>query len=407
MGIGLIETHKTLPASKVELAGDLQSEVNEFANQRLDNVKLTMNGRVLIRRGGDVDLQSLMRSTPGGAIPVNDVEKDVKFDRPPDVTAAGYQEQDRLNVDFDEISGAFSPGTIQTNRRLNETVGGMQLLAGTSNAIGEYDLRVFSETWVEEVMRQMVALEQYYETDETVLSLAASKAQLFQRFGVSEVTDDLLRQHLTVSVNVGIGATDPMQRMAKLRAAAETTGIILGPMLQQIVKPEEIIAEVFGAAGYKDGKRFFALGPDGKPEQDPKLAQAMQIIQQLQGEAKSKDDEITAKFRLEQMQIEANERIKIAEIAAHKEITLAKARIDGAAKIEAAGMVGATKNADPGSDDKVVQTVLRAFEQQFGPVLKQLQQQAQAPAKAPGTRKIQTIHRPGKEPMVVTTDEQA
>ena len=65
---------------------------------------------------------------------------------------------ERLNADFDDLAGNFSIGSVQTNRSLGETVGGMKMMTSNANAAGEFDLRIFVETWVEPTLRQIVKL---------------------------------------------------------------------------------------------------------------------------------------------------------------------------------------------------------------------------------------------------------
>ncbi|MER2511289.1 MAG: hypothetical protein ABTQ25_02515, partial [Nitrosomonas ureae] len=202
MGKVVIETHRTDPTSKVALARDTQAEINEIANQRIDNVKFAMNKRYFVKRNRQVDIRSLTRNIPGGVTLLTDIETDVKVVDTPDVTSSSYQEQDRLNMDFDEISGNMSQSSVQANRKLNETVGGMEILASDANKVQAYDLKTFIETWVEPVLHQLVLLEQKYETDKTILGLAAGKSQLFQKLGLDAVTDDLLELDLTLRVNV-------------------------------------------------------------------------------------------------------------------------------------------------------------------------------------------------------------
>ena len=68
MGIGLLEAFKTFPAGIPELTKSLQLETNEVTNTRLDNVKIAMNGRPIVRRGAKVDLNALRRHVPGGIV---------------------------------------------------------------------------------------------------------------------------------------------------------------------------------------------------------------------------------------------------------------------------------------------------------------------------------------------------
>lgn len=170
----------------------------------------------------------------------------------------------------------------------------------------EYLLRTFIETWVEPTLRQLVLLEQAYETDAVILSLAGKKAKLFQRFGVSQVTDDLLKQEVFLTVNVGQGATDPQARLQKFIGAVSAAIKIIGEAPPGM-NVQEIVKEIFTYSGFRDGSRFMS-------NQDPRLAKAMQMIQQLQGALKGKQMELQAEAQLKQAELASNERVKGAEI---------------------------------------------------------------------------------------------
>ena len=302
LGITAIEAHKMYPESPVQMSVPLQSELNENANQRADNVKLVMNKRYTVIRGKNVDVKGLLRNVAGGASMVDNHE-DIMERTFQDVTGSSYAEQDRLNLDFDDIVGTFSGSTVQGNRSLNETVGGMAMLRGGANALTEYQIKTFAETWVEPVIRQLVKLIQYYETDETVLALAAEKAKLYQKYGIEQVTDDLLNRELTMTANVGMGATDPIAKVERLTNAVTRVAQIgqmkaQSPALQRL-DTDEIFKEVFGRLGYKDGARFLV------DMEDPKTAQLMAQIEQMNGiiqqlQAALADKEADRKAKLEE-----------------------------------------------------------------------------------------------------------
>jgi hypothetical protein len=263
-------------------------------------------------RGANVDLRSLLHNVPGGAVMTDNPNEDVKIVETPDVTSSAYAEQDRINMDFDELTGTFSSSSVSSNRKLNETVGGMTILNDGANAITEYQLRVFTETWVEPVLRQLVKLEQFYETDETILALAAHKAELFQRFGTDQVTDQLLMQEVTVRVNVGMGATNPQQKVEKFLFGLQAVAQL--PTAAMRLKEDEIIGEVFGSLGYRDGSRFFKseeemqeqMANQPQPPEDPTLAKA----------------QMDAEIKREQMQLDEGR--WQAELEVKREIELAK-----------------------------------------------------------------------------------
>ena len=159
IGFCVIETHRPVPPSLINLGSQLQRELNESVNSRQDNVKFVLNKRTLFRRGANIDIQGWNKNTPGSSHLVNDVEKDVRPVEYQDVTSSAFQEQDRMNVDFDELMGNFAQGSVLTNRKLNETVGGMRMMAQGANMLTEYTLRIFVETWAEPVLRQLSKME--------------------------------------------------------------------------------------------------------------------------------------------------------------------------------------------------------------------------------------------------------
>lgn len=309
MGCAVIETHRVYPSSLVEIGGELQREANEIANQRLDNVKLALNKRFVVKRGAQVDLQSLVRNVPASVTMATDPNMDVREMEFGDVTSSSYAEQDRINLDLDELVGNFSSGSVQSNRKIGETVGGMAMISSGASQMTEYMLRTITETWVEPTLRQLVKLESAYETDETILAIAADKAKLFPKYGISQATDDLLKHDLTITVNVGLGATDPNQRLNKFLAAAKTTAEIIRMLPGS--NTAEIQKEVFSLAGYKDGERFFMqqqLPPQvqqGIQQMQQKMGQLEQQLQQAQQALKDKSAEI----QLEQQKAVADARL--------------------------------------------------------------------------------------------------
>lgn len=352
IGKCIIETHKALPESPVIVAEQLQREANEIVNQRLDNVKLVLNKRYIVKRGAQVDLKSLVRNVPGSITLANNTVEDVREINFPDVTGSSYQEQDRLNVDYDELTGNFSQGSVMTNRKMGETVGGMGMISNAANQITEYTIRIFTETWVEPVLRQLVKLEQKYETDEVILAIAASKANLIQKYGISQITDDLLNQELTLNVNVGMGATDPSFKLQKFIGALTAYANVAQMQLPNI-EIGEVAKEIFGLAGYRDGSRFSAGGGESEAikqqaqqQIEEIMKQAQQAIQEAQAGVAEKEQALmqkaqelqltekdieteTVKLNSERIQvIDAQKQLKLMEQLALERIGSEKALIE-------------------------------------------------------------------------------
>ena len=322
VGFSSLEAFRNYPAGDVEQAAGIQEEINIVANQRLDNVKLVLNKRYYVKRGSQVDLDALVRNVAGGGVMMNDPEKDVKTVDTRDVTGSSYQEQDRLSVEMDELVGSFSQSSVQqtANRKGGETADGMDKMKSGAGAVQDYGLRIFFETWVEPVLRQMVQLIQTYETDQVIMSLAADKAELWQRYGMDKVTDELLQQQLTVRVNVGVGNTDPQHRVDKLMFAVKNAAGL--PEMNRRMKSQEIADEIFGTLGYKTSARFFRNDQEqeGYDKENPAQPPIEMQIKKMEAENHKLDNE--SRHQREIMKLEMEAQLGFAELALKKGMKL-------------------------------------------------------------------------------------
>lgn len=293
MGFSVLETHKTYPSGQVDLGRPLQEEINDVTNLRIDNIHHILSPRYFVRRGQSVDIRSLMRNVPGGITAMEDPNTDVNIRQIQDATSSGYMEQDRLSVEMDELNGTFSQSSIASNQNINERVGNTQMLGESANQVTELMIRTFAETWVEPVLQQVMELEQALESDAVVLAVVGS------RMGVSaEQVFRMLELPVKVSVNVGFGATNPQRRLQKVAMAFSTLGQINPQWIMEADKAE-VVNEVLGAVGYKSAERFFPGIGQADQEEDPRIAQYEEQIQQLQAALEGKGQEIQAKGQID------------------------------------------------------------------------------------------------------------
>lgn len=315
VGSVVLETHKTYPSSKIELTQDLQRAANQDWNTRFDNVMLALQPRQFIREGSGQDINDLRTFMPGKTVMVNaqkgePLTNTITWDRPPPVDAAAYQEQDRINLDWDDLTGAFTNSSQASSQITQQSATGMHLMSGEASGLNEYELRLFAETFVEPLLRLFIKLEQAYETDPVILAIAGKKAQLFQKFNVSEITDELLQQAVTTKVNVGIGATNPQMKLRNFATGAQILGTIFGQSASQGANFQEVAKEVFSLLGYKDGERFF------QPDFDPRVAQLQQELQKTQG--KGGDNGASA---VQVADINAQSKLQIQQLKAQTDTT--------------------------------------------------------------------------------------
>jgi len=310
MGNCVLETHRLYPSGVGELGEQLQIEANETANSRIDNIRLLISKRFYARRGAMIDFNALQTTIPGSVTFMDDINGDVREEKISDVTGSSYAEQDRLNSDFDEVTGAFSPSSLQTNRALNETVGGMEMLSSDANVMSEYQLRVFNETWVQPVLIQCMNLIKRYETDENIMAIAGQRANLMKRHKIEKVDWRMMQGPTTLRVAVGFGATNPRKRIEDLTMALGTIGKFM-PNAMMKLDERELISEVFGVLGHEDGAKFFMFEDEG----DPRIQQLQRQLQQMQQIIQTKQAEQHGKIQVEQLRQQGQserEQMKIA-----------------------------------------------------------------------------------------------
>lgn len=288
IGNAILETHRSIPAGVPQISKGLQDEANEIANQRIDNVKFALNKKWFAKRGVDVDLPGLVRNVPGGIVMMNDPVNDVREITWPDVTASAYEEQNRINVDMDELLGNFNPAGLMAQNGLQAPARNMALLNQSNGTLVEYLLKTYVETFIQPVLRLLILTEQQYETDRVILGIAAKQSKMLQRAGVDKVTDELLIQEVTLTVNVGMGATDPAQKLQKFMTAMQSfTGMMQHPTPG--INMIEVGKEIFGHLGYQDGSRFFTSANPQIDAMAQKITELQGIIQQQEAKIKEKD----------------------------------------------------------------------------------------------------------------------
>lgn len=319
LGTDALEAHVLYPQSHVDSWMPSQDEINDFANINMDGARQSVYPVAKVVAGRGIDYKAVQRRDQQGIILVRD-QNDVAFDRPTANISGVDRQVQLLSNDFDELAGIFSQNSVQSNRTIGDTVGGMQLIASNANATSEFDLSCFIETWVEPVLSQLVMLEQYYEDDQTLLAIAGNRAKLFQKFGIDTITDELLESQVQLSVGGNTAGSDPMQQLIRFKGTMD----IAGPLLAQAVQSgkaeinyEEVFNEIFSKAGYKNGSARFVTMKEGQPqvpaEEAQKLMQALQgAQQQIEAMKKDQSGKLQADLAKTQMQQQGEtERIAI------------------------------------------------------------------------------------------------
>jgi hypothetical protein len=152
-----------------------------------------------------------------------------------------------------------------------------------------------------------VQLVRYYESDENIIRLCAQKAKLFPRYGPEQLSQMIETYDADVKVNVGMGASDPAQRLQKFLVAINMAMRILALPTPGLNK-KEAIKEIFSMSGYRDGARFI------DEQVDPQVAMLMQQLQQMKQALEGKQMELQFQGQLEQAKLQSNERLGLGKL---------------------------------------------------------------------------------------------
>jgi hypothetical protein len=279
VGFATIEAHKHYPSGIPRLTRELVREHNEIRNKRVDALDFAINPRYLVKRNKQVDLASLRRTIPGVSTLVDDVDKDVREMQSGSIPNAAFTETEHMVTEFDDLAGLFSPSSVQNNRALNETVGGMKMINANADQVTAYRLKTFVETWVEPVLRQVVALERDYESDPRIIAAAVMAA------GIQWLDDSLWEGDFNLQVNIGMGASNPTERANLFLFGLTSVKNLLsdGLLARMGANAATITKEVFAMLGWRDGSRFFSF-----PEEDQVIADLVAQIEQLQQQMEQK-----------------------------------------------------------------------------------------------------------------------
>lgn len=145
-----------------------QESYNGNMNMRKDNVALALNKGTIVSRFGNVDLQSLVNSRPGGVTLADDVNA-VKEREITDVTASSYNEAATDEAMMQEMSGV-TPSKNGMGQEQKATVAQINLSEG--NAKIDLYIAIVGETFVRSFYSKLAYFIQLFETDEKVFRVA-------------------------------------------------------------------------------------------------------------------------------------------------------------------------------------------------------------------------------------------
>jgi len=249
-----IKPHEPISRAMPQKLQQLNIEENAIRNQRRDNVSLVLNPEKVVSSRAGVDPAIFSRSFSGKVVTLPDVN-DVKWIRPPDVTASGYQEEQITVADM-QILVAESPQKIGASGPRKETATQSKIQAvGTSRSVG-FDAAIFGMTGPEAVVRKIIrAIKQ------------TAPIEIFQRAAdMLEIdTQDAFQEAITGDYRIKVGSGQHQAAIDLKISNSSNTAAIVQSVYGPAANYHEIISPMLEAQGFNPDE----IIPNPKEQLDP------------------------------------------------------------------------------------------------------------------------------------------
>jgi hypothetical protein len=165
-----------------EISEDMQNELNDKRNQRLDNINLVLQPVMKYVEGLiHPALVKNFRYAPGAKLPVRDINASA-WDRPPDVTMGVHKEIQDLKQDIQETLGAVpavSPGANSNDVHRNTS--GIMILQGMAGERLKPVVELMDEMGLKKIVQKFHQLNQQFITEERVIRILGEKGADYKR----------------------------------------------------------------------------------------------------------------------------------------------------------------------------------------------------------------------------------
>ncbi len=279
MGTCLAEANKLLGEGLPEPLEGPQESLNAGLNQRKDNVAIILNNETIVSRFGNVDLQSLVNSRPGGVTLADDPSAVVERFKP-DVTRAAYMEAASDEAMMNEMSG-ITPGKMGMETAEKATVA--QINYSESNAKIDLYIAIIAETFMKDFYSTLAYMIQRFETDETVFRIANESLEGFPPvYNLGFEADCMVQTGMgsvgrELEINQTMLAWDRAIMSNQGAVGLLQTGLVPPGTPMKMIDTTQFMVDLMPKLGKKDFERYFiefqVPGQGGEQGgQDPALA---------------------------------------------------------------------------------------------------------------------------------------
>ena len=294
--------HKFHGMSIADTVQDVQLIKSTIMRNLLDNMYLTNNARYAVL-AGQVELDDLLSSKPGGI---------VRMRAPGAVTALPTPQIQNYAFDMvkylDSIREERS-GVSKMTQGLNPDVLTSHVTSGAVSAATESSMqrieliaRIFAETGIKDLFRNIYSLIQRYESRQKI-------AYLNGKFVPIDVSR--WKEKLNCTVNVGVGSGSQNSKMQTMGNIMNIVNALVDKgAMGTLISPDNIynvLSEYITQAGYKNPDQFVSNPQNMPPKQPPQPTVEEKIANQ-------KAQLEIEKLKLQQQEMQIETQIKAQEL---------------------------------------------------------------------------------------------
>ena len=300
--------HKFYGMSIADTVKDIQLIKSTIMRNLLDNMYLTNNARYAVL-AGQVELDDLLTSRPGGIVRMR-APGAVTALPTPQIQPYAFQMVQYLDGIREERSGVSKMTQGLNPDVLTSHVTSGAISAATESAMQRVELiaRIFAETGVKDLFRNIYALVQRYEDRKKIFYLNGK----FVPIDVSR-----WKEKLNCTVNVGVGSGSQQSKTTTMTSIMQILGtLVQNGAMGSLVTPKNLynaVSEYIAQAGYKNTDQFISnpemMPPKAPPEptlEEKVAAQKAQVeLQKLQLQAK--ELEIETQLKAQELKLKQEE----------------------------------------------------------------------------------------------------
>ena len=320
--------HKFHGMSIADTVEDIQLIKSTIMRNLLDNMYLTNNARYAVL-AGQVELDDLLSSKPGGIVRMR-APGAVTALPTPQIQPYAFQMVQYLDGIREERSGVSKMTSGLNPDVLTSHVTTGAVSAATESSMQRIELiaRMFAETGIKDLFRNIYALIQRYEDRKKI-------AYLNGKFVPIDVSRWKEKLNCTVNVGVGSGSQDSkMKTMSSIMQIIQ--GLIQNGGMGSLVTPGNVynaVSEFITQAGYKNPDSFVSnpqnMPPKGPPEPtvDEKIANQKAQLELQKLKLQAQEMQIDTQIKAQELKLKARESaINLA--LKQKELELKESQLD-------------------------------------------------------------------------------